>query len=572
MAFYRTADGGKLFSDLDPRTVGQGNCTRRVNIRRDNDAEILMPGWADYGQELSGEVVFIHRATRPNGDRAILAFTHTAIYRMVDGSWTLLKDGFSDSTDWEAVDIDGYVVFNNGIDLPHVWDWVNPVEPIYEMREQGIVCCGTMLSAYDFLIFADITEIESDDLVEWMNREDLDPYGPGVPDTITTRTQYRVIWSSSPKEWGLSVGARLRQDNSEIILDFPCKSLSAGDTVNFIETEEDEDEVTAQFTEEELDSVDSNRIYLKDKVSQVNSTGVLTRSNYSSLIIGYDDLQGDGSAIMRMGMLAGSIVAFRESAILVGQLTTSAAAPFAFEEAYRGLSAPTAKKLIVPMGQRSMFFYSRDGWFEFDLSSRRPKRMGSFEVNKTLFSGLDEDHSFAIHHSPEEEVWIFLGDKTVVYDYGSDVLGELDVILSAAAIVDDPEDTSASVDRLLLLAEGGQVLRVYKNLYTRSGDYYDGILEYGWIGDSGNMRDTLLRRYIPQGTGGDVSFTLDSARSGSDSLTRRFEDVSVELGIALQFYARAQWHRESLKIQDGAVRLIGREVDAYTSENRVRGR
>lgn len=565
MPLIRTVEGGKLLSDLDPRSAGVKNCTRRVNIRRDDDAEILMPGWKAFGDDLPG-VVHIHRATRPNGDRAVLAFTQTAIYRKVGDSWTLLKDGFSSSRDWEAEDIDGYVVVNNGIDLPHIWDWTT-LEPIYEMREQGIARCGTMFAAYDFLIFADVTDIIATELKDWMSREDVDPYGPDLPGSILTNTPFRVLWTSRPKEWGISLRARLQAGSNEMILDFPAKSLKAGDTVNFIETEPDDDSVTAQFTEVEIEEVDGVRVYLKGKIAAVNSTGILTRSNIASLIIGYDDLQGDGSTIIKMGMLAGNLVAFRESAILLGRLSNSAQAPFSFQEAYRGLAAPTAKKLIVAMGQRSLFYYSRDGWFEFNLNSAKPQRLEPFEVNGELFTGLDEESSFAVHVSPDQEIWIFLSDRTVVYDYQSQVIGEVDSVFSAAAIVDGGTGSS----RILVLADDDRVNELDPETFTRNGEAYIGTLEYGWIGDpGGDMRDTLLRRYIPQGVG-QVLFSLDSIRSGSETFRSILGDRPLGLGIAVHFYARGQWFRETLKIDDGETRLIGRELDYYTSHNRVRG-
>jgi len=230
MALLKTVDGGRLLSDVDPRTIGPENCSRRLNIRREDDAETLLAGWVKFA-ELPGPCIHLFRAARPNGDRDILAFTSTAIYLydVPSKSFNPLIEGLTETSRWEAVNLDGYVLFNNGLDLPFTWDW-DTVEPIHELREQGIVRCGTMWGAYNFLLFADITEFSPDAHEAWMNGAD-DPYGYVPSDTDgTTRTPYRVVWSDKPREWGVVVKATLRGEGStELVLNHPCVSLKVGE-------------------------------------------------------------------------------------------------------------------------------------------------------------------------------------------------------------------------------------------------------------------------------------------------------------------------------------------------------
>jgi len=572
MPLLKTVDGGKLLSDADPRTVGPENCTRRLNIRREDDAEVLLPGWVSYGSLPAG-CIYKFRAVRPNGDRAALAFTSTAIYQKntTTGAWDLLKDGFTTTTRWEAVNLDGWVLFNNGIDLPHVWDWVNPVIPAYEMREQGIVRVGTMWTAWNFLFMAEVTEFGSAELVSWMNGSD--PYG-NVPDGTSgvTKTPYRVVWSDKPTEWGLSLaGTYVRGGGStEIVLPFPCASLSAGDTINFTETEADGDTVTVLLTEEEIDSISGNRLTMVNSVAD-SSTGLLTRSNFAERIIGYDDLQGDGSTLLKGGTIGKLVYIVRESAIILGEITDDANAPFFFQEVYRGSdqtapTAPSTRRLTTVVKDDSLIYYSKGGWYEFNLRSQRPQKLKVFDVNDSLL-GVNEDTSFFLDVTPEQELWIFLSDRTLIFDYEAGILGEVDVVFESAALVDDPN----SNNRLLLLSSGADIFKFDDDTYTRDGETYEGVLEYGWNGDKGNMRDTIYRRYIPVGIEGDVYVSLSKAYSGKTELTDVITEQSCTLGKSIQLYLRAQWMRDTITIKDGGVRLIGREVDQYASENRVRG-
>lgn len=568
MALLKTVDGGKLFADADPRTIGPQNCKRRINIRREDDGEILMPGWADYGS-LPANCIHLFRAVRPNGDRAALAFTATAIYRRNDsaGTWDLLADGFQPTTYWNAENLDGYVLLNNGRDLIHSWDWETPVAPIKEFREQGIVRVGTIWTAYNFLMMADITEMSQDALVNWMEGDD--PYG-FVPDSTEglTRTAHRVAWTDKPLELGLTVRAFARGGDNEIALTFPCGSIKPGDKLNFTETDQDDDDVTVFLTEVEVESVQQNRIRLKDVTISNDSWGIIQRSDYSERIVGYDDLQGDGSPIIWGGLLGKYVIAVRESGILIGQLNESVssyvqAPPFFFQEVYKGLSAPTSRNLIAYINEDTLFYWSRGSFYQFDFRSQRPQLAKVFDANESLLTGLDEVTSRIAHLPTQQEVWILLSDRTLVMDYGAGLLTEVDAVFTSAALVGD-------IDRDFLLAEGSNIRRMDENLFTRNGEGYQGVLEYGWSGDTGNMRDIIMRRYIPVGSGS-VFVKIDQCVSGQDDPINFFPSKKVGAGIAIQMHIRGQWIRDTIELDSGTAKLTGREVEQQLTENRVRG-
>jgi hypothetical protein len=92
--------------------------------------------------------------------------TGTPYYEDTKGFWQQIGSGFSaDGSRWEACNINGYAIFNNGVDLPvtyHLAD--SEVKPIYELREQGVAYVGTIAAYGDVLHCADIGLINEDAL------------------------------------------------------------------------------------------------------------------------------------------------------------------------------------------------------------------------------------------------------------------------------------------------------------------------------------------------------------------------------------------------------------------------
>lgn len=205
----KPADGGTLITRAAAADVGAQRYTAKVNWRRDLTDEMTREGW-DYFNPLPGEDDFrtfpfpgstfpinlIHHVRRPNGESAIVVGNATTLYRfntvlegytttdyangVLDGPpgallqpyfatptrWQIIGAGFDpDGRRWEAVDVNGSTVFSNGVDLPveyrvEYWE----AKPLYELREQGIICLGTIGEDSSILMGGDTTEIDSTDM------------------------------------------------------------------------------------------------------------------------------------------------------------------------------------------------------------------------------------------------------------------------------------------------------------------------------------------------------------------------------------------------------------------------
>ena len=165
-------------------------------------------------------ITLVHLAERPNGQTALVVGTKTTLYRFyaydgeyvaklagdgyvtsdyvatgyvaaassdVDyvtltgdgtpyfssqvGEWRIIGSGFSeDGKRWEAVNINGYAVFNNGVDLPvtyRVEDF--DTLPIYELRDMGVANVGTIAEVKGLLACGDIGGIDDSDLEASLN-------------------------------------------------------------------------------------------------------------------------------------------------------------------------------------------------------------------------------------------------------------------------------------------------------------------------------------------------------------------------------------------------------------------
>lgn len=200
----RPAEGGKLITRAAAADAGLPHYTSKLNWRRDLSDEIIREGY-DYFAPLGtvedylnhpfpgtgSPLTLVHLVRRPNGDACVVVGTSTTLYRFrfdlsgyvenpplyaegIDDlpyfeeptRWQIIGDGFSpNARRWEAEDVDGTVTFNNSSDLPVKFrvEW-DEVVPDYELREQGIVCVGTIGSSDGILLCGDITDLHPGDM------------------------------------------------------------------------------------------------------------------------------------------------------------------------------------------------------------------------------------------------------------------------------------------------------------------------------------------------------------------------------------------------------------------------
>jgi hypothetical protein len=204
----KPTDGGTLVTRASSADVGAPRYTAKVNWRRDLTDEMTREGW-DYFNPLPNEpdyqsfpfpgisapINLVHHVRRPNGDSAMVVGTSTTLYRFntllqgytsddyangvndgVGGAsqpyfaiptrWQIIGSGFNpNGRRWEAVDVNGSTIFSNGVDLPveyRVEYWGS--KPLYELREQGVLCVGAIGEESSIFMAGDTTEVQQEDI------------------------------------------------------------------------------------------------------------------------------------------------------------------------------------------------------------------------------------------------------------------------------------------------------------------------------------------------------------------------------------------------------------------------
>ena len=172
--------------------AGIFNYTKKRDIRKWLEREIRSEGYDPFnpkpGQEAlmpvtAEDITLVTSVQNPNGHRAVVVGSKTKLWRYYglddplyvaedyveadyyseDASqWQEIGSGFSENGKrWEALNINGYLVLNNGVDLPMTYrERDSEVTPIYELRDQGIASVGSIAEHNGILICLDIRQIK----------------------------------------------------------------------------------------------------------------------------------------------------------------------------------------------------------------------------------------------------------------------------------------------------------------------------------------------------------------------------------------------------------------------------
>lgn len=168
----------------------------------------------------------VHHARRPNGKDAVIVGTAARLFRFFaldngeyyettgddtpyfetsgsytpyfednPGEWIVIGTGYSlNGNRWEAESIDGYSIFNNGVDLPMTYRIEeSEVVPIYELRENGVAAVGTIKEYNGILMLGDVSQIQSDAMQELFQPVGVEDSGSVIASQSTT-----TITASSP--------------------------------------------------------------------------------------------------------------------------------------------------------------------------------------------------------------------------------------------------------------------------------------------------------------------------------------------------------------------------------------
>lgn len=582
--------------------VSPENYTRKVNMKWEEGKEVLIGGNEKFSDlEFPADVTFIHTVERPNGDHCIVCGTATTLYRWSGIVWWVIGTGFDPNANrWRAVNKNGYTIFNNGSDLPcyyrvefereptayefsegvaSVIDQIvnfggtpQGVVPLYELREQGIAYCQGMEIFNETLMFSNVTELTDEFRATWMN-EAADPYSriqDEHPEYLTT-TDWRVIQSDyDPTRWKLGVKATvLASAPNQITAEFPLRSIAIGDTINFRETEEDGDAVEVFVTEATVTAISENRkTYTftpaadEDPIT-TDSTGFLTRTTWAQEVAGYTDARSDGSAINQIVRVSDRLIAIRSTGFSFAYADGST---IKWEKkTYQGPYNVHYKNLWTVINDEILAYRSRDLWFGLSMVSKKPSPLNKLNMVRKLynFSSYAPKDIFIFNHETSSQAWICTPDRTLVFDYLEDKVFEVDEAYTAGANTYEAD----SSDRFLMLGKNRWVLRAERNkagdyIYTRQGNPYQGILEWGLWGEE--RREFVASSFIPilssQSADQPMQYSLFKLNFPNDTRTLFHVKTLTESDAIMGVHLKSPYVQEQVIFPSGPAEFQGRTV------------
>lgn len=527
----RPSSGGRLVTNASDENVGLANYVVKTNWRRIYDREVVREGDTQFrpnellgvtGQTLNApsDVQGIWQLDRPNGERAVVAATRTTIYRFNydTGTWSVVGSGYaSNGQRWQADTMDGYLIFNNEVDLPFTYRVEDSaVSPIHEMREIGIAAVGTICVYNGFLLCADITEIKTAELAGVMNSGN--PYAV-VSSSLTNRIRYKVIWSdyAQPRNWAPLIHGTINESaTDEVTLDYPVSAFPVGAKLAVVGAGPNGGVLGGQVGIDDgvpvIDiNIDGNVLKLSTAAASDLDFPLsvqVTRFADTSSFVGSSSIQDDGSAILRMKPLKGSLIVYRETGIFSGRYTAVVETPFVFRREYAGRNVPFYTHAIEEVEGDYHLFATEDRFYAYDGTAEPQIHAIMDQARALFFDGLSPatfEKAFAKHNPLTHEVFFFCPNGILAFDYEQKTASFVDETYSAAAYVRRPASvtTTGPAEYWFLMVKDGVVLRyglsnLTAGIYTRRGVPYQSILKAGLGSASDEWNEKDLLGYLPQ--------------------------------------------------------------------------
>jgi hypothetical protein len=353
------------------------------------------------------------------------------------------------------------MVFNNGIDLLCTYRVEElSVVPIYELRENGIARINTISEINGILMGADVSEIQPDQLANWFNTAP-DPYAIYTNDQYLTRTQFRVIWGvpGEPRRWAALLPGSIAAYTNVLTLDYPVKGLSVGESITVVGAGAPHAGATADNFTANILYVTGASVVLDGFAQSTVTNAVVQATDMIGSIVGFEDLQDDGSAILKMLPLADQLVIYKDTSIFLGQYLGDPAQPFAFAarriQKEQGLYYRHALWLAETPTEMFHIYAGRNAFYRFDLTNQQPMILPKFESCSNIFFDqatlANTERIFAAENGITHEilfVWPVRGsyypEQILLWDYKWNSISTSSAIITAACTVRKPLTGRAS--------------------------------------------------------------------------------------------------------------------------------
>jgi len=284
------------------------------------------------------------------------------------------------------------------------------------------------------------------------------------------RRQYRVLWGelNQATRFGALIPVEFDAASYYLRLDRACRSFQIGDLVGVVGAGIN----GGTLGPVAIVDIGPGRIRLAKPVITGGSGAVIRYASIGSTA-GFQDLQDNGSGILRMARLQGRVVVFKEQNAFVGRYTGTASAPMDFTL----VTIPHGRDLhfrhtVVNVQDSQLFYVGRSDVYSFDLTSRRPTPVASADLVSNLFfdfadpSEAGVERIFAADNHLTQEVWVINpfapAEGSLCFDYKYQTVSTTDWSPTAAATISVVrEDGKSGPDSVFLMGAGNGVLVEY---------------------------------------------------------------------------------------------------------------
>lgn len=317
---------------------------------------------------------------------------------------------------------------------------------------------------------------------------------------------------------------------------------------------------------------------------------ILQKASYPAGAMGSQDIQTDGSAILRLKELQGRLMVMKETGIIIGTFTGVNTAPMQYQIVYNGPDNLFWKWMLTTVDGTYLLYATQKDFFTFDLSTLLPRKHPKLRLCSNLFYGAVSSISamnqcFAANNELTREVWLMwpssTPDKGIAYDYEFETCSTLTVPYTSAGVIEVPSAGVLSIpDRNFLLGGADGTVLSYgyntgqQGIWTRRGtQLYDSTLTSGFVsfGDEFNQKD--LWAYVPFVQKlAPITITLFSANVANGPKTLLFTQTipTPDYQTLIPTYFRANYFQDQIVVTGSALdsHVVRRIFDPAKVDNR----
>lgn len=272
------------------------------------------------------------------------------------------------------------------------------------------------------------------------------------------RTTYRVVWgvADEPRRFAAEVPGTIVAGNNVLILQYPVLGFSVGQQILIVGAGASHsggtaDNLLANIVNISLTALAATLVLDTFALTTVHNTPVISADAEGSTA-GFEDLQDDGSGILKALMLADQLIIYKETSVFLCQYTGVTAQPFAFQIRRIAIGTGLFYRNTLALSITPTEFYhvyaGRDMFYRWDLTNQQPMVLPKFEsVSNIFFSQANlanTEKIFAFDNGEAAEICfcfpIMSGqDRALCWDYVWDTISTTDLEITAGATIRKPQ-------------------------------------------------------------------------------------------------------------------------------------